>query len=948
MNALLGLAPEKYGLSESHCQDIQTIDEMMGELLKKYSGEKLISISRQLFNDISSIDPKQLFEIVPELKDSQTLQTVLRAYTVLFQLLNLAEQKEIIRVNRFRQTQSNEKPRAESLLDTFTKLKQSGVTAESIQQVLNQLDICPTLTAHPTEARRRAVLNKLENLAHILFDLNKTDAVGELKRPLNYQQYLNGDFERILTSLWFTEELNRNQITVKDERENALYFVEHTIFDLVTWLYRDIKHALKTVYPEQDFTIPVFLRYRSWVGGDRDGNPNVTPKVTWETLVYHKKKVIRIYIHKIDQLLRKCRQSIRLLPVSNTLLESIDRDIQQLQLPPSVLMKYRNEPFAQKLYLIRKKLVSTLKHIKELENIEILGEHDKPPKSAYAQWQELLCDLEVLQESYANANATNLAFDGALADFVVQVKTFGFHLAALDIRQHSSVHEEVIHELLTAANRIPKDQSYLEMSEEDKIQLLSKELMDPRPLSPRFWNGSVKAQQVMNVFEVIRHAQNILSTESVCTYVISMTHSVSDMLEVLVLAKETGLLRVNYSNGELKLESTIDIVPLFETVDDLNRSEILMEQLFTNPVYSNYLKSRTQFQEIMLGYSDSSKDGGYMTANWYLHHTQEKLANLCRQHHVELRLFHGRGGTVGRGGGRAYLAIRSQPSQSMNGRIRFTEQGEIISFRYSFFPIAHRHLEQIVGAMLLSTCNHANTPVQTKWFKIMTEMADHSKNTYRSMIYDNPDFLSFFLQSTPISYISGLSIASRPVSRKGGNMVAIEDLRAIPWNFSWVQSRYIAPGWYGLGSAFEYWVDGKEENIQTLKEMYKQWNLFRLIIDNAKSELFRTHMETASWYSARVKPNSLKTNFHEMIQAEYDKTNEWITTITKQDDCTHSSVVKRTIELRNPIVMVLNNIQVALMEAIENESLNDDEQRMIKEQILLSLAGIAAAMQSTG
>lgn len=948
MSALLDLAPETYGLSEAHCKDIRIVDTMLGTILEKTDGEEIPSLARQLYSKSNTVAPKDLFQSIPGLKNPETLQSILRAYAILFQLLNLAEQKEIIRVNRNRQMKADEKPRAESILDTFTQLKESGVNAESIQSLLHRLDICPTLTAHPTETRRRPVLDKLENLVHILVDMNKEETVGELDQPLNYHQYLHDDFERILTSLWLTEELSRNEITVKDERENALYFVEHTIFELVTWLYRDVKYALRKVYPEHKFDIPVFLRYRSWVGGDRDGNPYVTPSVTWETLLFHKKKVLSIYIRRIKQLLRKCRQSARLLPVKDELLHSIRQDLHTLQLSPSALKKYHDEPFAQKLYLIRMKLKSTLEHLNDLEDLNVLGEYDIPPKSAYTDCSEFLHDLELIQNSYANASIDTLAFEGALSDLVIQAKTFGFHLATLDIRQHSSVHEDVINELMQSANRIPKDKQYHDLPEDEKIKLLSSELMDPRPLSPRFWKGSEKAQQLMNVFEVIRHAQHILSAESVSSYIISMTHAVSDVLEVLVLAKEAGLVRLTYNKNEPILESDLDIVPLFETIDDLNLSECLMRQLFHDPAYSMHLKARNQFQEIMLGYSDSSKDGGYMTANWYLHHTQEKLAKVFKENNIELRLFHGRGGTVGRGGGRAYMAIRSQPAESMNGKIRFTEQGEIISFRYSFSPIAHRHIEQIVGAVLLASSDNPNKPVQSEWSQMMTGMADHSRKTYRSLIYDNPDFLSFFLQSTPISYISHLSIASRPVSRKGGQMVAIEDLRAIPWNFSWVQSRYLVPGWYGLGSAMEHWVDGKDSNTQKLKDMYNQWNLFRLVVDNAKAELFRTHIPTAAWYADRVQPKEIRDQIHQTIVDEFTKTQEWINIITKQEGYTPSSVVKRTIELRNPIVMALNNVQVALMAQIEESENKEQEEERWKDSILLSLTGIAAAMQSTG
>ncbi len=949
MKAFLDLNPERYGLSEAHCRDIRTVDTMLGSILKQHDEEGLTELAQTLFQQSEPVPPAELFTRIKKLQDPKLLQKILRAYTVLFQLLNLAEQKEIIRVNRIRQLNADEKPRSESILDTFTQLRQNGVSADSIQELLNRLDICPTLTAHPTEARRRAVLDKLETIAQILVDLNKADVVGELDEPLNYTQYLHDDLERQLTSLWFTEELNRTEITVKDERQNAMYFVEHTIFELVVWLYRDVKYALKKVYPEQEFTVPVFLRYRSWVGGDRDGNPNVTPEVTWQTLLYHKQKVLNIYIKRVNRLLRKYTQSERLITASRALWDSLKDDQQTLRLSSKLLERYQDEPYAQKLICIRAKLRSTLRHLDDLESMDSVGEYVSPPSSAYAQWQELLHDLELIQDSFLDSRVESLALDGSLGDLIIQVKTFGFHLASLDIRQHSSVHEEVLNEMFNAANRLPDDRPYQELSEEEKIEVLSNELSDPRPLLPRFWSGSDKAMNLLRVFEVIRHGQHIIAPESVQAYIISMTHSISDILEVLVLGKEAGLVRLNTNGGNQVIESDLDVVPLFETIDDLERSEGLMASLFNNPLYSKVLKGRGNFQEIMLGYSDSSKDGGYMTANWYLHDTQERLANVFNEHGIEMRLFHGRGGTVGRGGGRAYLAIRSQPPQSMNGKIRFTEQGEIISFRYSFSPIAHRHLEQIIGAVLLASTEEETVSVRDEWTGTMKVMADFSRTTYRSLIYDNDNFFPFFVEATPIRHISHLSIASRPVSRSGKKMSGLDDLRAIPWNFSWVQSRYLVPGWYGVGSAIEHFVGDSDKNLALLQEMYRQWNLFRLIVDNAKVELLRTHIPTAAWYASRTQSEEVRNQIHGAIETEFEKTHEWIYKIIGEEQQTHSSVVKRTIDLRNPIVAVLNQIQVALLMQSDrmSEDGNHDDERW-RESILLSLTGIAAAMQSTG
>jgi phosphoenolpyruvate carboxylase len=429
-----------------------------------------------------------------------------------------------------------------------------------------------------------------------------------------------------------------------------------------------------------------------------------------------------------------------------------------------------------------------------------------------------------------------------------------------------------------------------------------------------------------------------------------MTHAVSDMLEPLLLAKEAGLLLWHDSD---QLKSELDIVPLFETIDDLHRSDTLMRAIFASPEYARHLKTRGDFQEIMLGYSDSSKDGGFLAANWALQDTQSRLAHVCEENHVRLRFFHGRGGTVGRGGGRANRAILSQPPGAFNGSIRFTEQGEVISFRYGLPPIAHRHLEQIVNASLIAvsparTQKAAENVEPEEWLTAMHSMAANSREIYRQMVHDDPEFWQFYAEATPIKYISRLPIASRPVSRSGSKLATVDDLRAIPWVFAWVQCRYVVPGWYGLGVALEQFVTENPQNADLLKEMYQNWRFFRAVIDNAQLELTRAHLSTAVWYAARLKrvgEERIGKKFHTLISEEHARTVNHVLDLTGQTQLmTHASVVRNTVALRNPAVAPLSLLQVALMDAQESEG----EKPTWNEAILLSITGIAAAMQSTG
>jgi len=440
-----------------------------------------------------------------------------------------------------------------------------------------------------------------------------------------------------------------------------------------------------------------------------------------------------------------------------------------------------------------------------------------------------------------------------------------------------------------------------------------------------------------------------------------MTHEVSDLLEPVLLAKEAGLIRWSRDpeTGEDSLLSEVDIVPLFETIDDLHGCDRLMAQAFGSAEYRLQTAARGGFQEIMLGYSDSSKDGGFLAANWALHDTQARLAKTCREAGIALRFFHGRGGTVGRGGGRANRAILSQPPGSFDGRIRFTEQGEVISFRYSLPPIAHRHLEQIVSATLLATNaamqERAVTPDPSEpalWLSAMETMAAESRAFYRTMVHEDPDFWLFYAQATPIAHISRLPIASRPVSRSGKRLSSVDDLRAIPWVFAWIQSRYVVPGWYGLGTGLESYAGGEGAQLAVLQTMYRDWLFFRTVIDNAQLELARAHLATAAYYAARTTEPEIGEKFHAMISEEYARTRRWVLAVTQQKELLeHAVVVRRTIDLRDPAVEPLSLLQVALMDAYDaNVGAGGDSEGdpKLREAILLSITGIAAAMQSTG
>ena len=913
--AFLDLQPDAYGLSEPLGHDLKRIDDLLGRVLLSQEGPEFIAEARRL---MAAHD-------APELDDPDRIRRLARAFTILFQLMNVAEQKEIVRVNRARH------PRRESIRDAVSQLEDRGASADEMRALMHRMRIAPTLTAHPTEAKRKSVLDKLQDVALLLA---KDEAPPALTDPLDAEDAPMAQAERILVELWQTDEMRAQRLSVREEVRNALYFFGKTVMEVVPWLHEDLRRALKEAYPEESFEVPTFLTYRSWVGGDRDGNPNVTPEITWTTLLEHRVAALEVYVERTAALRRTLTLSTKLVKVSDALRDDLERE--DAKLPPTTRERASQEPYVRKLIRMETRLAQALAKARATLDLGRRGGFE----DAYENASEFLADLRLVRDSLAENGAAAVAEGGRLPHLIRQAEAFGFHLATLDVRQHSDAHALALDEILRAGGVL--EETYSEMDEARKIALLTKELENPRPLLPKTFAPSEGCARVLDALAVVARARAELSPQSVVAYVISMTHGVSDVLEVLLLMKETGLLRV----GPDGVASDLDVVPLFETIDDLHRSSDLFRTMLANEAYRRHLDARGGTQEIMLGYSDSSKDGGYFAANWSLQSTLAGLAVASKETGVPIRLFHGRGGTVGRGGGRANRAILSQPEGSFSGEIRFTEQGEVISFRYSLPPIAHRHLEQIVGAVLLAEYGTGVKGAEERYGDAMRRMEAASREAYRSLVYDDPGFWSFYLQATPIEHIALLTIASRPVSRGGGGVEGVEGLRAIPWNFAWVQSRATLVGWYGLGTALQ--AEIARGGLDELRRMYREWPFFGMVLNNAELELVRAHLPTARLYAARVEPPELGERIEDAIEAEYARTRDALLAISGQSDLmARARVVKNTVEFRNPMVEPLSRLQVLLMDKWEGLS-EEEREGTWREAMLQSIAGIAAAMQSTG
>ncbi|HTQ12166.1 MAG TPA: phosphoenolpyruvate carboxylase, partial [Fimbriimonadaceae bacterium] len=661
----LDLDPAGFGLSAELSADIRELDAVLGEILDAQEGREVAECARSLVGVDSDATA------VPE--DPAQIKRIARAFTVLFQLINAAEQKEIVRVNRARRGKRHN----ESIAEAIHTLKAKGRSADEVEALLNRLWICPTLTAHPTEARRRVVLDKILEITMALAD-KESGGAPNLRGPLGLQGRSHDAIRVALTELWQTDEMRQTSLTVPEEVRNALYFFERTILDVVPWLCEDLERALTEHYPDRRWKAPRLISYRSWVGGDRDGNPNVTPEITWQTLLDQRETVLNHYIEALDRLRWDLTNSVKLVPVTDEFEAQLRHDLSEVRLSEFELSRYSQERYVLKIRAMIERLRASMARVAALRQGLTLGS-----SIAYDAASEFLADLESMQRSLSANRGECIAEHSDLDRLIRKVKVFGFSLAALDVRQHSEEHLKAVSAMLAAAGVTDR---YGDLDEPEKVELLSRELLNPRPLVSADFALPEPIRNVMETFRVIRRAKQELSADTIESYVISMTHGASDVLEVLLLAKEAGLFRVGAGN---KIESDLDVAPLFETIEDLQGCGRLMASLYRLPVYRLHLEGRRAsagrsqaLQEVMLGYSDSSKDGGYLAANWALYKAQRDLAAASREAGIGLRLFHGRGGTVGRGGGRANRAILSQPSGSFSGQIRFTEQGEVVSFRY--------------------------------------------------------------------------------------------------------------------------------------------------------------------------------------------------------------------------------------------------------------------------
>ncbi|HEX6201427.1 MAG TPA: phosphoenolpyruvate carboxylase [Thermoanaerobaculia bacterium] len=947
--------PARAGISEPLSRQVDLLGTMLGEAIRRQGGEELFALVEELRGQATEAlvggdveAPRERAAARLAEADDRTLVWLLRAFGTFFQLVNQAETREILRINRER---SRAGGRPESIAAAVDALAERGVDAEGLERLLAGLEIEPTLTAHPTEARRPSVLAKERRLAQLLGDLQRPGATPE--ETADTIDELAAEVSLLLA----TDAVPAVRPTVDDEVDHGLVFLSHGIWQAVPAILADVRRAARARYGRA-IEVPAFLRYRSWIGADRDGNPRVTAEVTRRTLARQRRAAIDLVLADLAALEAELTISDRRarLPAE---FRAAAEEAAARWLSPAERARRSNEPFRLAVGALRRRLEAARGGLREGPRPSVAAETGEDPAPAARRGADdpgtagadppaaldgatLAAELDHLAAALVTAGFADVVESGRLAALGDRVRTFGLRLATLDVRQHSEVHEAAVAELLAAAG-VAGD--YLERDEAARRELLVAELARPRPLVLPGVELSPATAELLATLRVVLAAE-LAEPGSMPTWIVSMTHQPSDLLEVLLLAREVGLWR---AAGE-RVESRLDVVPLFETIDDLEHAGERLDALLADPLYRRQVAARGGRQEVMIGYSDSNKDGGYWRANWALHKAQAALGRVAARHGVTLRLFHGRGGTVGRGGGRAARAIGALPPETQSGRIRFTEQGEVISFRYGVPELAHRHLEQIVHAVLTSAAGAADGGADGRFqpaaedLALMEGIGERAMTAYRELI-DDPAFWPWYTRATPIAEISSLPIASRPVSRKSADEVDFAGLRAIPWSFAWNQTRYLVPGWYGTGRALGAALAAGEG--ERLAELYRRWPFFAAVADNAEREMARARLPIARRYAALAEDPDAAGSFHRRIGEDFAAARAALAAITgRRGLLAGNPVIRRSIDLRNPYTDVLNLVQVELVRRARGAT--GERRDTLRRALYLSINAIAAAMQATG
>jgi phosphoenolpyruvate carboxylase len=904
-------------------EDIRLLGRLLGDTVRDQEGEAAFELIERIRRSSIAFhrdnDPSARAELEAVLDGLSAAETmiVVRAFSYFSHLANLAEDLHHIRRSRAHQI-SGSTAREGSLAHALARADAAGLSQDVIAGFFAKALIAPVLTAHPTEVQRKSVLDTERKIAALLETRDRTRLTPE-ERAANDEEV-----RRSVLALWQTRMLRRQRLAVIDEIANGIAFYDHTFLRELPRLYATLEDELARRDPSVDAAgLEPFLRMGSWIGGDRDGNPYVTAEVLRRTLRMQSARIFTWYLEQLHELGAD-------IPGATTVIEASAELLALAERSPDSNPQRSDEPYRRALTGLYARMAATARELDHLVAMRhAVGE--APP---YASVAEFAADLDVIHRSLIEHNSALLA-RGRLRSLRRAASVFGFHLAAVDLRQNSEVHERVVAELFAAAQ---PDVDYLRLGEEARVELLAQELVTPRPLLSPFVDYSDETRGEIEICRAAAEMRARYGSGCIENYVISKTNDVSDILEVALLARESGLLRPR--EGRLD----VNIVPLFETIADLRNAGRVMDRLLQLPVYAQLIQSRGAMQEVMLGYSDSNKDGGFLTSGWELYQAERALVEVFARHGIRLRLFHGRGGSIGRGGGPTYQAVLAQPAGAVQGQIRVTEQGEVIAAKYGNPDIGRRNLETLVAATFEATLlPERGAAPRPAFFRAMDELSAHAFKAYRRLVYETPGFERYFWESTVIAEIAELNIGSRPASRK--KSTAIEDLRAIPWVFSWAQCRLMLPGWYGFGTAVDHWLAENPGGIELLREMWREWPFFATLLSNMDMVLSKTDLAIASRYAELVSDAELREAIFPRLRAEHHATVQNLLSITGSRHLLQANpLLARSIRNRFPYLDPLNHIQVELLGRYRS----GDREERTQRSIHLTINGIAAGLRNSG
>ena len=899
--------------------DIFLLGGILGEIIRHCDGPEGFELeeqARRLAKAFRGGDESagEALDVLVSGASVSEAQLLIRSFTKYFQLVNLAEDNDGVRLLRRAEEAAYPRPRPGSIRDAIQTLADRGTTAAELQELLDRAEVSLVLTAHPTEARRRTTVEKLARVFAVIRDLDER-RVGPRDAEL-----VRARLATTVEELWVSDEIRAVSPTVLDEVRAGLVYFQSTIVHTVPRIYRDLEDAIAVAYPDAEIRVPPFLSFGSWIGGDRDGNPLVTADVTAETLHVMRDTAVLLLEREVRTLAERVRLSTRVAggaPDLDALL--LEGQARFPELAAELAERSPEEPYRRAFTLISERLRATRAGL----------------ETGYPHPGPLLAELRLLQASLREQGGSLMA-SGDLHDVIRRVEVFGFHFARLDVREHAGRHARALGELFALTGVEP---SYAELDERDRRRLLAREIANPRPLVPPDLTAlSEEGREVVTTFQRVRTLLAGVHAGAIGSYVISHAEGPVDVLQVLLLMKETGLAEAGGGGAAFR------IAPLFESADTLKGAAETLRVLLDEPVYRAALAAVGDVQEVMIGYSDSGKEVGYLASGWATYQAQRALSELLDSAGVDLIFFHGRGGSIGRGGGPSNVAILSQPPGTVDGRIKLTKQGEVVSAKFSTREIALREVELVASAVLRSTLEALPQPAPDRLerFEAVTdEMASHSREAYRRLVYGDPDFLSFFRSATPVEEIAQLRLGSRP-ARRGGTE-GVEGLRAIPWVFSWTQARIVLPGWYGLGSALAAARD--RVGIELLREMESDWPFFAALLSNAEMALAKVDLPIAERYVALVEDARLRERVWARIRDEFDLTVELLLEVTGQARLLDRDLdLQRSIEQRNPYIDPLSFIQVALLRRVRA----DDDAEDLARTVFLAINGIAGGMRNTG